>query len=312
VPWWAAILIAAAATLAGVAIDASSGVRELTNVFAALYLIGCVAAVLAVRRTGIFTAVVQPPLILFVAIPAAYYLFHRAEIEGAKDVLINCGYPLIERFLLMLTTSVLVLLIGLARWYLAADARSGAAGAIATGVAARIGAKVSALLGRPSGEDDDARGRAARGTRTRRTAGATGERRPGKRAAAASRSRHVRPPMDDPAGPTPTSRRRYADHVGDGDRADLSPPPRRRRSPRDPGRRTTPRQRDWEPTDPHPRRRVSRYDHPYDPYDAYVAYEPESFDPPAPQGTHHPFSNARYRGGETEDGRRKYRRPRQT
>lgn len=114
-PGWGAILIAVAAAFAGFAIDAASGHGELTSVFAALYVIGCLAAVLAVRQSGIFTAVVQPPLILFVAVPTAYYLFHRNEIVGVKDVLINCGYPLIERFLLMFTTSVVVLLIGMAR-----------------------------------------------------------------------------------------------------------------------------------------------------------------------------------------------------
>ena len=85
------------------------------------------AAVLAVRQSGIFTAVVQPPLILFVAVPTAYFLFHRAEIAGIKDILINCGYPLIERFLLMFTTSVAVLLIGMARWYFGAADRAGKA-----------------------------------------------------------------------------------------------------------------------------------------------------------------------------------------
>ena len=69
VPWWGAVLIAVAATTAGFAIDAASGNRELTNAFAALYVIGCIAAVVAVRQSGIFTAVVQPPLILFVAVP---------------------------------------------------------------------------------------------------------------------------------------------------------------------------------------------------------------------------------------------------
>ncbi len=92
--------------MAGFAIDAGSGHRELTFLFAALYVIGCVAAVLAVRQSGLFTAVVQPPLVLFIAVPTAYFLFHHAEIHGVKDILINCGYPLIERFLLMFMTSL--------------------------------------------------------------------------------------------------------------------------------------------------------------------------------------------------------------
>ena len=64
-----------------------------------------------------FTAVIQPPLILFCAVPGAYWLFHGAKFTGIKDLLINCGYPLIERFPLMLGTAGGVLLIGLVRWY---------------------------------------------------------------------------------------------------------------------------------------------------------------------------------------------------
>ena len=147
--------------LLGIAIDAGSGDRELTFLFAAFYVIGCVAAVLAVRQSGIFTAVVQPPLILFIAVPTAYFLFHRAEIAGIKDVLINCGYPLIERFLLMFTTSVVVLLIGMARWYFGAADRAGkatpkdAGTAVGAGLVAGIGAKVAALLNRRTADDAD-------------------------------------------------------------------------------------------------------------------------------------------------------------
>ena len=68
---------------------------------------------MAVRQTGIFNAVIQPPLILFVSVPGAYFLFHGGTMDGLKDLLINCGYPLIERFSLMFFTSAIVLFIGL-------------------------------------------------------------------------------------------------------------------------------------------------------------------------------------------------------
>ena len=38
------------------------------------------------RQSGVFTAVIQPPLILFVAVPAAYFLFHGSTITGIKDI----------------------------------------------------------------------------------------------------------------------------------------------------------------------------------------------------------------------------------
>ena len=115
------------ASLVGFAFDAGSGGGQLTGVFTALYVIGCLLAVLAVQQSGLFTAVIQPPLVLFVTVPGAYFLMHSGEIQGVKDLLINCGYPLIERFPLMFFTSAAVLLIGVARWYFGRSARATAA-----------------------------------------------------------------------------------------------------------------------------------------------------------------------------------------
>lgn len=123
IPWWAAAIVAVILTAIGVAFDAGSGSDALGGVFAACYALGCLAAVVAVRQSGIFTAVIQPPLILFVAVPFAYFVFHGSTFTGIKDTLINCGYPLIERFPLMFFTSATVLLIGMIRWYLGAAAR---------------------------------------------------------------------------------------------------------------------------------------------------------------------------------------------
>ena len=120
------MLIAVTFTAVGFAFDAGSGGKELTLAFAAAYAVGCIAAVLAVRQTGIFTAVIQPPLILFVTVPGAYFLFHGGAIDGVKDLLINCGYPLIERFPLMFFTSAIVLLIGMVRWYQGMSSRRAA------------------------------------------------------------------------------------------------------------------------------------------------------------------------------------------
>ncbi|WP_425005133.1 DUF6542 domain-containing protein [Mycolicibacterium sp. S3B2] len=147
VPWWGAVLIAVVASAAGFAVDAGSGNGELTAVFATLFVLGCLAAVLAVRRNGLFTAVIQPPLILFVMVPGAYFLMHHDSIEGLKDILINCGYPLIERFPLMFFTSAAVLLIGLARWYLG-QASGQSAGRDDTATAGRSERGATAKAGR--------------------------------------------------------------------------------------------------------------------------------------------------------------------
>ncbi|MGB0964017.1 MAG: DUF6542 domain-containing protein, partial [Mycobacterium sp.] len=123
IPWWGAVLVAVVASAIGFAIDISSGGKELTGVFSAFYALGCLAAVLAVRQGAVFTAAIQPPLLLFVMVPGAYYLMHSSDIHGIKDMLINCGYPLIERFPLMFFTSAAVLLLGAIRWYLGATAQ---------------------------------------------------------------------------------------------------------------------------------------------------------------------------------------------
>ncbi|WP_211196711.1 DMT family transporter [Mycobacteroides salmoniphilum] len=117
VPWWGAILIAVAGTALGFAIDAMTNGEKLTGAFAGCYAAGCVVAVFAVRHSSIFTAVVQPPLILFASIPMAYMVMSQAPLSGGKSTAITIGYPLIERFPLMISTALGVLIIGVVRWY---------------------------------------------------------------------------------------------------------------------------------------------------------------------------------------------------
>ncbi|MEV0673224.1 DUF6542 domain-containing protein [Mycobacterium sp. NPDC050441] len=158
VPWWGAVLLAITATAIGFAFDAGSGDRELSSVFAICYSLGCILAVLAVQQAGLFTAVIQPPLILFVAVPGSYFLFHGGELQGVKDLAINCGYPLIERFPLMLFLSATVLLIGLGRWYIGlttrageADDASGTAAEAKTATATPVAGIVSSVTTKLSG-----------------------------------------------------------------------------------------------------------------------------------------------------------------
>jgi hypothetical protein len=339
VPWWAAVVLAVTGTAAGFAFDAGSG-KELTTVFSALYVAGCVAAVLAVRQSGVFTAVIQPPLILFCAVPGAYWLFHGAKFTGLKDLLINCGYPLIERFPLMLFTSAGVLAIGTIRWLLAmlirpaatataeADADPAKGDAQIAGLAARL---VSMLVGlrRPSADDETAEkpakpgsrrthavGRSAKPTRSadsRRTA-----RRP-----TASRSRHIRPPLEEAADPTLDRARRSRSQRPTRPREfDAPEPPRRGRVPRDPDLRGRPpreTRRDPHSRKDRPTRRGSRFD-PSEPIEPYAPYEtaapPEPRRRPVPNGTtganatHHPISQVRYRGSTSADEPRSEPTPR--
>ncbi|WP_197499776.1 DUF6542 domain-containing protein [Mycobacterium sp. E2989] len=347
VPWYAALLLAVTATAIGYGIDA--GHKELTHVFAGFYIAGCVAAVLAVRQDGLFTAIIQPPLILFGAVPGAYWLFHDGKVGHVKDLLINCGYPLIERFPLMLGTAGVVLLIGLVRWYFGMSQRTTATTntpddaepakrkATLGGIVARLRAMLH-----PDEDDVDAdapakerRGRGGKSSsRTRRTAN-------GDRTAARSartHSRRTREPLDDTGEPGERrSKRRSSATARDYDAAE--PPRRSRRRPRPEGdpdpRGQSPREGRREPRtrrspyerpyNDQPRPRGSRFDggdfygDSYDPppsrYDSYDRYEPRRRRP-APtgnNGTHHPISQVRYRDAgasdEQRDRSRTYGRP---
>ncbi|MDT5148184.1 MAG: hypothetical protein QOC58_2829 [Mycobacterium sp.] len=339
VPWWAALLIAVSATAVGFAIDAGSGHKDLTHVFAGFYIAGCVVAVLAVRQDGVFTAVIQPPLIVFCAVPGAYWMFHGRKVGHLKDLLINCGYPLIERFPLMLGTAGGVLLIGLVRWYFGASNRTTVAtakgssdtttdaedGSFASGIVA----KLRSLLSRDPGDEaadgasevDAKRERVARrAEKARQTARARSTTR-----AARTHSRHGRPSLDD-VPESETERPRRSNRKSPGGPRDFDPaePPRRSRRPRpqaDPERgqpRGEPRTRRSPYERPTPRSSrfegYDRYDPPVPPeqFNRYERYEPyESYEPPrrraAPRGTngadptHHPISQVRYRGAPPRD-----------
>ena len=329
VPWWGAVLIAVLATLAGFAFEAGSGKQELGTVFAVCYALGCIAATLAVRQSAIFTAIIQPPLLLFVAVPLAYFLMQGSALNGPKDIVISCGYPLIERFPLMLFTSATALLIGLVRWYVAistpvepqgaASATPVAAVASADsprpGLLAGLTARLSAALAgdgttRPAAGDESARpaGRArhgidrktpARRARQPRERAATGSRRNGPRRADTVEA----PPRRRPAQDAESRRR--------------SREPREQREPR----RTAqpPRRETWDPRRETRERRDYRDDYPPRPgrSGGYAPRTPEppdrgyrprpAHDPYPPQGprrrppprtsdaNRHPVSRVRYR-----------------
>ncbi|MGQ4598157.1 DUF6542 domain-containing protein [Nocardia sp. R6R-6] len=114
-PIGAAVLIAAACTFVGFLIDAAGGGGELTGTFATLYIVGCVAAVAAVRYRGLFSTMVLPPLLLFVAVPLAYQQLIGRGSTSVKDILLNLAIPLVYRFPTMMLATVVVALIGGAR-----------------------------------------------------------------------------------------------------------------------------------------------------------------------------------------------------
>ena len=341
-------MLAVTATAVGFAYDAGSGLKELTAAYTVCYVAGCVLAVLAVRASGMFTAVIQPPLILFVTVPGAYFIFHGDTIAGIKDILINCGYPLIERFPLMFFTSATVLVIGAVRWYLSRTGRRGAAPDVDEDEPVRskstLAAEETTLL--DAVEPAPRRRREPQAERRpRRTPAAAGAaaatddppRRPRRPAPSASRSRHARPPEPDldrdvAEPPPPRPRRRPAPQSGPAPVESSAEPRKRVRAPREerPGSRDRESRRDLPPVDGRNgyERRPRRAERP-DPYDAPERHERperrrrpashEPYDPYDPyegrpgngtNGTHHPVSRVRYRGDD-EDARTEHRtRPR--
>jgi hypothetical protein len=315
------VLLAVTLTAVGFAYDAGSGAKELSMVFAATYVLGCIFAALAVRQSGIFTAVIQPPLILFAAVPTAYFLFHGGQLGGIKDLAINCGYPLIERFPLMFFTSAAVLLIGMGRWYYGMSSRRGTTRPTAKDTKEKTSSRVSSvtskmsslLTGETAESDDDAADtaessrrkhtidRPARtGKATKSAAGTARTPRTTKRAAP-SRSRHARPPETELIEPVATERPRRPRTPRQTDQPPVPPAEPRRRprtsSTREP-RKAVPTERRASHERPERRRR----------YDDYPPREPHVSNG---NGTHHPVSRVRYRGADESDGRTEQRsRPR--
>ncbi|WP_280460375.1 DUF6542 domain-containing protein, partial [Nocardia carnea] len=115
VPAYAAVLIAAACTFVGFLIDALGDVPDLTGTFSAFYIVGCLAAVAVVRFRGLFTTMVLPPLLLFIAVPIAYRQLTGSSTSSLKDILLNLAIPLVHRFPPMMLATVLVLLVAAIR-----------------------------------------------------------------------------------------------------------------------------------------------------------------------------------------------------
>jgi hypothetical protein len=308
------VLLAVTLTAVGFAFDAGSGDKELSMVFAASYALGCIFAVLAVRQTAIFTAVIQPPLILFFAVPTAYFLFHGATFTGVKDTLINFGYPLIERFPLMFFTAAAVLLIGMARWYYGMSSRRGAARSTekettSSSRVSSVTSKMSSLLTGGAAESaDDAvetaeprrRHTIERPSRTAKPAAAARSGRTTKRAAP-SRSRHARPPETEVIEPV-AERPRRPRKPRQSEQSPVPPAEPRRRprtSAREPRKAVPPADRRASNERPERRRRGEDYQ-PREPHGSNG------------NGTHHPVSRVRYRGdAEDSDNRAEHRtRPR--
>lgn len=117
IPWWGAVVVAAVFTAVGAIIDAnqSDGLGAVFNFF---YLVGCVVAVLTVRRRALFTAVAQPPLIAFGVGVITLYGLNADEASGLKSLIFKVLLPIANDFPWILVTFLVTLALGVGRWYI--------------------------------------------------------------------------------------------------------------------------------------------------------------------------------------------------
>ncbi len=102
-------------TALGVFVDVQR-IGTVGGVFQALYFTGCVLAVTWVRRRSLFAPVVQPPLLLAVAVPGIVLLGDGGSTGAAGSTLLTVAAPMINSFPPMAVTSGVVLAVGLFRF----------------------------------------------------------------------------------------------------------------------------------------------------------------------------------------------------
>lgn len=99
-------------TALGVFVDIER-LNRLGIVFQACYFLGCLLAVVVVQRKGLFGPMVQPPLILAVAVPGVVLAIGSLPAGGGLvAAALTVGTPLINGFPTMAITTGVVLAIG--------------------------------------------------------------------------------------------------------------------------------------------------------------------------------------------------------
>jgi len=168
VPPVAAIGVAALFTAIGATVDLLR-IGSLGTVFTICFIAGCVLAVAWVRRSGLFGPMVQPPLLVAIAVPVVVLLAGTpAPGAGVAERLLVIGAPLVNAFPIMAWGTGAVLLLGVVRLVvqrppkLTAGNRPPARKPAAEGERSRAGAGKSGSAGGATGGRPRAGG-AARG-----------------------------------------------------------------------------------------------------------------------------------------------------
>ena len=114
-PWWAAALCSLGLAAIGAFADMER-LNRLGMVFEVCYFLGCLLAVVVVQRKGLFGPMVQPPLILALAVPGVILAIGSHPTGGGMvATALAVGTPLINGFPVMAITTGLTLAIGVLR-----------------------------------------------------------------------------------------------------------------------------------------------------------------------------------------------------
>ncbi len=114
IPPVAAVGLAFGFTALGVFVDLQR-IGTVGAVFQALYVTGCLLAVTWVRRRNLFSPLVQPPLLLAVAVPAIALLGDGSTAGAPGQTLLVVAAPLVNSFPTMAATTGVVLALGVFR-----------------------------------------------------------------------------------------------------------------------------------------------------------------------------------------------------
>jgi uncharacterized protein DUF6542 len=115
IPPAVAIGLAAVFTAIGAAVDLLRS-SSLGTVFTVCFIAGCVLAVAWVRRRGLFGPMVQPPLLVAIAVPVVVLLAGTpAPGAGVAERLLVIGAPLVNAFPIMAWGTGATLALGLVR-----------------------------------------------------------------------------------------------------------------------------------------------------------------------------------------------------
>lgn len=121
-PWWAAVLLALVLAAIGAILDKGRLIDDdrLTSLglYQVLFLVGCVVAVLAVRRRNLFGPMVQPPLIFAVTFIPVQLTARTSTETGMRKLIFEVGLPLASSFPWMAGATAATILLGVLRLFI--------------------------------------------------------------------------------------------------------------------------------------------------------------------------------------------------